>query len=71
MTEALEVPLKYTPAQALEMVQKELPARRGEYRRDHDLFGDGSCFRVNFHSEEDNTIVRSFFVRVKGGKLVY
>ena len=53
------------------MVQKELPARRGEYRRDHDLFGDGSCFRVNFHSEEDNTIVRSFFVRVKGGKLVY
>jgi hypothetical protein len=71
MTEALVVPLRLTPAQALELVQKELPTQRGEYRRDHDLFGDGSCFRVNFHSDENNVIMRSFFVRVKGGKLDY
>lgn len=70
-TEALVVPLKLSPRQALEMVQKELPTQRGEYRKDHDLFNDGSCFRVNFHSEETNVVVRSFFVRIRDGKLTY
>lgn len=71
MKEAAVVPVKLSSSQALEMIQKELPAQCGEYRRDHDLFHDGSYFRVNFHSKEDHRIVRSFFVRVNGGKLSY
>jgi hypothetical protein len=70
MTEALVVPLELSPAQVLELVQKEMPAKRGEYRRVY-VIVEGACFRVNFHSEENNTVVRSFFVRVKGGKLTY
>jgi len=71
MNGVAEVPLKYTPKQALEAVQRELPAKVGEYRRDHDLFNDGSCFRVNFHDDRTNIIVRSYFVRVRGTKLEY
>jgi hypothetical protein len=70
MTEALVVPLRLSPAQALELVEKELPAKSSEYRRIH-VIVEGSCFRVNFHDSETNRVVRSFFARLKGGKLTY
>lgn len=72
MTEAIEAPQTLSPKQALDAIQKELPAQRGEYRRDHDVSGGkGSLWRINFHHEETNIIVRSFFIRVVGTKLVY
>jgi len=68
MIEAPVVPLRLDPAQALELVEKELPAKSREYRRIH-VIVEGSCFRVNFHDDETNRVVRSFFVRLKDGKL--
>ena len=39
-----------------EVVRREFPRRSGEFRRVHDLFGDGTFFRVNFHDQETNLV---------------
>jgi hypothetical protein len=52
-----------------EVVRREFPARSGEFRIVHDLFGDGTFFRVNFHDQETNLVVRSYFVHVKDGQV--
>jgi hypothetical protein len=69
MTDTVEAPLVYTPEQELEAVKKELPEKRGEYRRIHPLFTNH--YRVNFHNDETNIITRSYFVRVSGVKITY
>ena len=69
MTATAEVPLVLTPEQELDLVKKEFPAKRGEFRRIFPLFKD--YYRVNFHNDETNVIVRSYFVQVNGSKLVY
>lgn len=67
---ATEIPLRLTPQQALAEVEKEFPEERGKFRRIHDV-AEGAAFRVNFHDEDTNQVVKSFFVRVNGSKLVY
>lgn len=69
MTATAEAPLVLTPDQELELVKKELPAKRGEFRKIFPLFK--GYYRVNFHNDETNAITRSYFVQVNGSKLTY
>lgn len=69
MTETIAPPKTKTDQAPEDLVRDKFPCKRGEFRRIHDLFEDGTVFRVNFHDEDTNFVVRSYFVVVKDGEV--
>ena len=66
-TDTVEVPKVEEPTKD-EIIVRELPKQRGEFRRIHHIYG--SAFRINFHDCETNCVVRSFFIHVIDGKVI-